>query len=99
MFKGGLMVASAEQKIIVEDWEYTVKNPEYEDEDIEFSFKLVNNIEQQCYYSYLYIDSGLMFEMVNKRKPGIHRTVDAALEYLIFLVDYVVRVHLDTYLS
>ncbi|RQH16830.1 hypothetical protein D5R40_33740 [Okeania hirsuta] len=88
------MVASVEQKIIVEDWEYAVEHPEgLVDEDIQFGFKLINNREQQCYYSYLYVEIGLVFEMVNKGKPGIHRTVDAAIEYLMSLADYVVRVH------
>ncbi|NES05821.1 MAG: hypothetical protein F6K22_25240 [Okeania sp. SIO2F4] len=54
------MVASAEQKITIEKWEYAVEHPEYlVDEDIQFGFKLINNREQQCYYSYLYVESGI----------------------------------------
>ena len=41
----------------------------------------------------------MMYEPINKKKTGLHRTVDAALEYLIFLADYVARVHLDRYYS
>ena len=30
-----------------------------------------------------------------RKKTGLHRKIDAALEYLIFPADYVARVHLD----
>ncbi len=39
-----------------------------------------------------------MFDIVNKRKPGIHRTVNAAIEYLIDVANYVIRLHIDRYL-